>query len=106
LGDVEDDPALRKRPKLPVGSGSGHDPHPPPAQFTAGYTTMQKLRGWVMPEEDVRDFISLIDQRLRSSRLEQRHHDVLLRLWSILEDDRMKPVDNGQNQDTRHASTG
>ncbi len=67
---------------------------------------MQKLRGWVMPEEDAHDLIHLIDEKLRSSRLDQRHHDVLLRLRSILEDDLVKPMNNDQNQDTRYASTG
>jgi hypothetical protein len=54
---------------------------------------MPKLRGWVIPEEDARDFISLIDERLRSTRLDQRHHDVLVRLRSMLEDDLMQAVD-------------
>jgi hypothetical protein len=61
---------------------------------------MQKLRGWVVPEEDVRNFISLIEERLRSSRLNQRHHDVLVRLRSILEEDLVQTVNDNQAKDT------
>jgi hypothetical protein len=61
---------------------------------------MQKLRGWIMPGEDARDFISLIDEKLRSPRLDQRYHDVLVRLRSMLEDDLMQAVDDNQTKDT------
>lgn len=38
---------------------------------------MQRLRGWITPEEGARDFINLIDERLPSSRLSLRHYDFL-----------------------------
>jgi len=32
---------------------------------------MQKLRGWIMPEEDAPDFINLIDEKLRHHFIDQ-----------------------------------
>jgi hypothetical protein len=63
---------------------------------------MQKLRGWVMPEEDARDLIGLIEERLRSSRLDQKHHDVLVRLRSMLEEDLMQTVDDNEPRTRSH----
>jgi hypothetical protein len=60
---------------------------------------MQKLRGWVMPEEDAQDLISLVDEKLRSSRLDQKHHDVLVRLRSMLEDELTQILDSKQTED-------
>lgn len=45
---------------------------------------MRKLRGWVMPKEDAQNLIKLIGERLRSSRLDQRHYDVRVRLRKAL----------------------
>jgi hypothetical protein len=40
-----------------------------------------------MLEEDARSFIKCIDEKLKLSHLDQEHHDVLVRLRAILEDD-------------------
>jgi hypothetical protein len=48
---------------------------------------MRKMRGWVMPEEGARKLMDLLEDRLRSSCLDQRHHDALVRLREMLEDD-------------------
>jgi hypothetical protein len=44
-------------------------------------------RGWTMPEEDMRSLLRLIDEKVRSSEIEVRHRDALIRLRSILESD-------------------
>jgi hypothetical protein len=47
----------------------------------------QRTRGWVMPEADILSLLRLIDERVRSSKIEVRHRDTLIRLRDILEDD-------------------
>ncbi|GEO15991.1 hypothetical protein [Microvirga aerophila] len=54
---------------------------------------MQKLHGWIMPEEDARNLMNLINEKLQSLRLDQRHHDALLKLSAMLEDDLIEPMD-------------
>jgi hypothetical protein len=44
-------------------------------------------RGWTMPEEDIRSLLRLIEEKVRSSEIEVRHRDALIRLRSILESD-------------------
>jgi hypothetical protein len=44
-------------------------------------------RGWTMPEEDMRSLLRLIEEKVRSSEIEVRHRDALIRLRSILESD-------------------
>ncbi|MPR13300.1 hypothetical protein [Microvirga tunisiensis] len=46
-----------------------------------------RTRGWIMPEADVLAMLRLIDERIRSSQIEVRHRDVLIRLRAILEND-------------------
>ena len=48
---------------------------------------MLKLRGWIMPDEEARNLIGFVDEKLHSSGLDQRHHDALVKLRSVLEDD-------------------
>jgi hypothetical protein len=40
-----------------------------------------------MPEEDMRSLLRLIEEKVRSSVIEVRHRDALIRLRSILESD-------------------
>jgi hypothetical protein len=44
-------------------------------------------RGWVMPEEDARSMLRLIEERIRSSDIRVEHRDVLIRLRAIIEED-------------------
>jgi hypothetical protein len=60
-------------------------PHP-------GIETREQLMrsqrgGWTMPEEDMRSLLRLIEEKVRSSEIEVRHRDALIRLRSILESD-------------------
>ena len=48
-------------------------------------------RGWVMPEEDARSMLRLIEQRIRSSQIEVQHRDVLIRLRAMIQDDLAEP---------------
>jgi hypothetical protein len=47
----------------------------------------QRTRGWIMPEADILWLLRLIDERVRSPKIEVRHCDTLIRLRDILEDD-------------------
>ena len=44
-------------------------------------------KGWMMPEEDMRSMLLLIQEKVCSSEIEVRHRDVLIRLGSMLERD-------------------
>ena len=44
-------------------------------------------RGWVMPEDDARSMLRLIEERIRSSDIRVEHRDVLIRLRDMIEDD-------------------
>ena len=46
-----------------------------------------RARGWIMPEADIAALIRLIDERVRSPRIEVQHRDTLIRLRDILEGD-------------------
>ena len=48
---------------------------------------MRKIRGWVMPEDDARSMLHQIEERIRSSKIEVQHRDVLIRLRSLIEED-------------------
>ena len=48
-------------------------------------------RGWVMPEEDARPVLRLIEERIRSSEIEVEHRDVLIRLRAMIEEDLAEP---------------
>ena len=48
-------------------------------------------RGWVMPEEDARSMLRLIEERIRSSEIEVEHRDVLIRLRAMIEEDLAEP---------------
>ena len=53
---------------------------------------MRKVRrGWVMPEEDARSMLRLIEERIRSSNIRVEHRDVLIRLRAMIEDDLAEP---------------
>ena len=47
--------------------------------------------GWVMPEEDARSMLRLIEERIRSSNIEVQHRHVLIRLREMIEDDLSSP---------------
>ena len=48
---------------------------------------MPKKAAWVMSESDTFELLNAIDERLATARLDGRHHDMLIRLRSLLEDD-------------------
>ena len=48
---------------------------------------MRHAKGWLMPAEDMRSMLQLIQEKISSSEIEARHRDVLIRLQSILESD-------------------
>jgi hypothetical protein len=48
-------------------------------------------RGWVMPEQEARSMLRLIEERIRSSQIEVEHRDVLIRLREMIEDDLAEP---------------
>ena len=48
-------------------------------------------RGWVMPEEDARSMLRLIEEQVGSSQIEVQHRDVLIRLRAVIEDDLAEP---------------
>ncbi len=47
----------------------------------------QRRRGWIMPEADMLSMLRLIEERVRSPEINVRHHDALIRLRDILEQD-------------------
>jgi hypothetical protein len=47
----------------------------------------QKTQGWIMHEADIVSLLRLIDERVRSPKIEVRHRDTMIRLRDILEDD-------------------
>jgi hypothetical protein len=54
----------------------------------------QRTRGWIMPEADILSLLRLIDERIRSPKIEVRHRDILIRLRDILEVD-LNPQHDG-----------
>ena len=44
-------------------------------------------RGWVMPEEDARSMLRLIEERIRSSVIRVESRGMLIRLRAMIEDD-------------------
>jgi hypothetical protein len=64
-----------------------------------------QTRGWIMPEADMLAMLRLIDEKIRSPKIDVRHQDVLIRLREILENDlndlRLCGLSSGQqdNQD-------
>jgi hypothetical protein len=53
---------------------------------------MRKVRrGWVMPEEDTRSMLGLIEERMKLSDIQVQHRDVLVRLRAMIEDDLSSP---------------
>jgi hypothetical protein len=48
---------------------------------------MRQAKHWLMPAQDVRSMLQLIQEKVNSSQIEFRHRDVLIRLQSILESD-------------------
>jgi hypothetical protein len=47
----------------------------------------QKTQGWIMHEADIVSLLRLIDERVRSPKIEVRHRDTMIRFRDILEDD-------------------
>jgi hypothetical protein len=47
----------------------------------------QRLRGWIMPETEMLPMLSLIEERISSPEIEDRHRDIPIRLRTILEND-------------------
>jgi len=47
----------------------------------------QRLRGWIMPEADMRAMLRLIHEKIGSPKIDVRHQDVLVRLRETLEND-------------------
>lgn len=52
---------------------------------------MQRGSPWVMAEADTFEFLNAIDTRLTARNLDQRHHDVLIRLRAMLGEDIIVP---------------
>jgi hypothetical protein len=48
---------------------------------------MRKSRPWVMPQDEARSLVELIEAKVRTSELEVLHRDALLRFRSILEEE-------------------
>lgn len=48
---------------------------------------MSRMKPWVMSESDAFDLLNAIDERLAARSLDQHHHDVLVRLREMLEED-------------------
>jgi hypothetical protein len=46
-----------------------------------------KLRGWVMPQEDIPSMLKVIEAKIASSEIDVHQRDALVRLLSILEED-------------------
>jgi hypothetical protein len=40
-----------------------------------------------MPEEEARPFLQMLEERIRSSEIEVRHRDALIRLRQVIEDE-------------------
>ena len=49
--------------------------------------TMKKKRAWSMPEEEARPFLQMLEERVRSSEIEVRHRDALIRLRQVIEEE-------------------
>ena len=64
---------------------------------------MSKKVAWVMSESDTFELLNAIDDRLSSSRLDERQHDVLGRLRWLLEED--LPESSTPGLPTEHALT-
>jgi hypothetical protein len=47
----------------------------------------QRSLGWIMPEAEILSTLELIEQKIRSPKIDVRHQDVLIRLKAILEND-------------------
>lgn len=62
------------------------------AKLTGG--SVQRRRAWTMPANEAQALIDLISERVRSSGLEPRHRDTLIRLRAILEEDLDEDRDN------------
>jgi hypothetical protein len=48
---------------------------------------MRHAKGWLMPAEEMRSMLQLIQEKISFSEIELRHRDMLIRLQSILESD-------------------
>jgi len=73
---------------------------------TEGAKRMRNARrGWVMPEDEARTMLRLIEDRVRSSDIEVRHRDVLIRLRVMIEED-LDPADEGCQWPGGHPLTG
>ncbi len=46
-----------------------------------------KPRGWIMSEADMLSMLRMIDEKIRLPETDVRHHDVLIRLRAIVEND-------------------
>ncbi len=47
----------------------------------------EACRGWIMPEEDARSMLAMIEEGIRSSGIQVEHRDVLIRLREMIEGD-------------------
>ena len=47
----------------------------------------QRSRIWIMPEADILSMLELIEEKIRSPKIDVRHQDALIRLREILESD-------------------
>ena len=47
---------------------------------------MRESCPWLMPHDEASGLIQLIEERIRTSEIEVRHRDVLVRLRSVLEE--------------------
>jgi len=47
---------------------------------------MRESCPWLMPQDEARSMIQLIEAKIRTSEIEVRHRDALVRLRSVLEE--------------------
>ena len=62
--------------------------YPPPSpKESRGGSMRKRRRGWIMPADDARSVLPVIEERIRSSETELRHRDALIRLREMIEED-------------------
>ena len=66
---------------------------------------MRTKRAWSMPEDEARPFLRMLEERIRSSEIEVRHRDALIRLRAIIEEElgAAETALDLANQSGRHA---
>jgi len=52
-----------------------------------------------MPDDEARSFLRLIEDRIRSSEIDVRHRDALIRLRNVIEEDLAAPICRSRNDE-------